>query len=72
MDRARALVAAALERRLDEVPPDGTIASVPGWDSLGHVRIVLALEAARGQPLKAEEIATLHSVAAVAAALADD
>lgn len=45
------LVADALARPLAEIPPDGSIHTIPAWDSLGHVRVLLALEAAIGRPL---------------------
>lgn len=65
MTDARALVAAAIERPLDQVPADGTIADVPGWDSLGHMRVILAVEAALGRPIAGDEIVGLASVEAI-------
>lgn len=64
------LVADALARPAAEVPPDGSIYSIPAWDSLGHVRVLLAIEAKIGRPLPSETIATLASVEDVAAILA--
>lgn len=65
MTAARRLVADALERPIDHVPANGTIETVPGWDSLGHVRIILSLEAQLGRPIGASEVVGLTSVEAI-------
>ena len=65
MTDARALVANAIERPIDHVPANGSIETVPGWDSLGHMRIILALEAELGRPIAAGEIVDLASVEAI-------
>jgi acyl carrier protein len=66
------LVADALDRPHGDIAPDGSIHTIPAWDSLGHVRILLALEEAIGQPLSSDTIATLAGVADIAAILADN
>ena len=70
MDEARQLVASALERAVEEVACDGALGEVAGWDSLGHMHIVLKLESALGRTLRPDEILSLTSVADVAALLA--
>ena len=65
MTDARTLVAEAIERPRDHVPANGTIETVEGWDSLGHMRIMLALEARLGRPMETEEILELASVEAI-------
>ena len=69
---ARALVALALGKAIDEVPPDGDIDSVSGWDSLGHTRLMLSLEARLGRTLMPEEIVRLRSVRAIVHVLGGD
>jgi acyl carrier protein len=56
------LIAQALERRPSEIPSDGTIETVPGWDSLGHVKILLLLETELERLLAPAEVATIRSV----------
>ncbi|MEX2129202.1 MAG: acyl carrier protein [Xanthobacteraceae bacterium] len=56
------LVARALDRSISDVPTNGTIETVPGWDSLGHVKVLLLLEAELGRLLMPAEIATIRSV----------
>lgn len=68
---ARRLVAEALAKPLDDIPPDGSIHTVPAWDSLGHVRVLLALEATIGRSLSSAEIATVTSVTDVTSVLID-
>jgi acyl carrier protein len=64
------LVAEALNRPEDDVAPEGSIHTIAAWDSLGHVRVLLAVESAIGRPLSSDTIATLVSVADIAAILA--
>lgn len=68
-DAARAIVAGALGLAPRDVGPAASPADLPGWDSLAHLRIVLAIEAARGRSMTGEEIAGLWDVGSVAAAL---
>ncbi|WP_378946700.1 acyl carrier protein [Mesorhizobium sp. ANAO-SY3R2] len=70
LDAARALVAGVLELPLEAVPLDGSVDTIPAWDSVTHVRILLAIEAETGHLLDSELIATLSSVSDVARALA--
>jgi acyl carrier protein len=70
IELARGFVARVLERPLDAVPADGTVDTIAAWDSMGHVRILLAIEEKTGRPLDSEIIASLRSVADVARALA--
>jgi acyl carrier protein len=62
---ARDLVAAALELPADEVPADSDVETLPAWDSLGHVRVILALEAALARTLTSGELAQVRSIADV-------
>ena len=70
-DVARDLIAQALARSPEDIAGDGTIHTIPAWDSLGHVRVVMAIESRIGRPLASEAIATVASVADVAAILAE-
>jgi acyl carrier protein len=65
--QARTLVAAAVERPLDAVPADGTVDTVPGWDSLAHVKILGAVEEALGRQLSSAEIAGIRGLPDIAA-----
>ena len=69
LDEARMIVARALERPFEDVTPDDTLDSAPGWDSLGHMRIVLGLEARLVRMLEAHEIVEIKSVSDIAALL---
>ena len=40
----RQLAADVLKRPIDEVPVAATRESVPGWDSMAHLNLVLAVE----------------------------
>jgi acyl carrier protein len=66
LDAARALVASALDRPIESIPFDGDIDTLPSWDSIGHVQIVLAIENELGRPLDTTALTRLRSVADVA------
>lgn len=70
VEEARRLVADALERPIEEIGSIGTLEDVPGWDSLGHMRIVLGLEDKLNRPLGAPEIVSIRSIADISALLA--
>jgi acyl carrier protein len=72
VEAACRLVADALNRPHGDIAPEGSIHTIPAWDSLGHVRVLLAVESAIGRPLSSDSIATLASVADIAAILADN
>ncbi|OYW52913.1 MAG: hypothetical protein B7Y80_19170 [Hyphomicrobium sp. 32-62-53] len=64
---ARALVADCLRLPLDCVPADGTIETIPGWDSLRHFEIIARVEKVTQRRLAPDEIVGLRSVRDVAA-----
>ena len=66
IELARSVIAAALEIPPEGVPADGTIETVPSWDSIGHVRIILAIETYRGERLPPEEMLRAIDVPSVA------
>ena len=63
--RAAAVVARALDIQA-AVSIDDDMASLGGWTSLAHVRLVLEIEAEAGRMLTPDEIASIDSVRAVA------
>ena len=64
------LVATALDRSLETVDETATVGHMQGWDSIGHMSIVLALEGQIGRMLRPDEIGRLKSIADIAAILA--
>lgn len=72
IERARRLVAAALDLPPDAVAADGTFETVAGWDSLAHVRIVLSLEETLGRVLAPVEVVDLIDVPAIAQLLSPE
>ena len=64
--RARMTISAALKCPLDAVGPDAGVETLPQWDSIGHINIVLEIEAELGRKLLSEEIAGISSVADIA------
>lgn len=69
VERARALLARALGLSPGSIPDHATVRDLEGWDSLGHLRIVAAIEAETGTILTAGQILGLASLADIAALL---
>lgn len=63
---ARKVIAAALKCPVDAIGPDAGVQSLPQWDSIGHVNIIIEIEGALHRRLTPEEIAGIGSVADVA------
>lgn len=65
-ERARAILAAALEVDRAAVSETTAIGTEDRWDSLAHLRVIEAVEAAIGRPLEPEAIVTIASFTDVA------
>lgn len=63
--RARVLLADALELEPDEIGEDASMETIGAWTSLGHMRLVLALEETLGRkldPVSIVDIASLKDI----------
>jgi acyl carrier protein len=67
--KARHVVATALGRPVESVEDTAAVGQPQGWDSLGHISIVLALEEEIGRLLRPDEIGQLKSVVDIATIL---
>lgn len=61
-DEARQLVARAASQPVTLVAADAVLEHLPGWDSLKHLQLVLALEARLGRPLAGDEVLSTRAV----------
>ena len=67
-DRARKILADALEMTADDVDGEASIETLDCWTSLAHMRLILALEEELGKeldPTAIVEIANINDVAAI-------
>ena len=65
---ARKLLAEALDVEVDEVAADASMQTLDAWTSLGHMRLMLALEETVGReldPVVIVEIVTVTDIAAI-------
>jgi acyl carrier protein len=62
---ARQLLAAALDCAPQALAPDSAIGTLPLWDSLAHIKVVLAVEERLGRSLSTDEILAITSLAAI-------
>lgn len=61
-DRVRRVLGAVFNRPVDQIPEDASIMTLPGWDSLGHAQLMLALEEEFSIELPTEVVIELQSV----------
>jgi acyl carrier protein len=67
---ARHLLATALDVSESDLPPNPRLGTIERWDSLAHMRILLALESHLGKPLAAEVAITIESLDDIARIIA--
>jgi acyl carrier protein len=69
LDRVRGIFSDIFQVPLDEIRPESSPDTIPNWDSLQHLNLVLALEQEFNMQFNPEEIEQLLSVELVAALL---
>ena len=69
LERARSVLAEALEVPVAEIADDATLFTMEDWDSLAHMRLVARLEVIVERPLDADAIVNLVALDDVAAIL---
>ena len=70
-DRVRQTIATVWNVPPDEIPDDADAMSLPGWDSLRHLELMLELEMSFGVRIPADEMPELTSIGAIEEALRD-
>ena len=61
-EKVRAVLAEALNVGLDEIYAETTFGDLPQWDSMGHMEVMIVLEANFGVDINADTISALVSV----------
>lgn len=70
VDAVRRVVAAALNLPPERIAADASAETVPEWDSVNHLSLIMALEQEFGVQFEVEEFAELVSLRAIMARLA--
>ncbi|MCH8839909.1 MAG: acyl carrier protein [Planctomycetes bacterium] len=70
LDDIRQTVAEVFFVDAQQVSGESSPESIPAWDSMGHLNLVLAMEQKFGMTFDSEEIPQLTSVQAIAEAVA--
>ena len=68
----QAAMASALGVRPDQVRRDSRREDFAGWDSMGHLNLVMELEAKFGRSLSLDEVMGLNSVADIVEVMTND
>ena len=72
IERARLLLATVLGLAVEAIGDDAGVTTVPAWDSLAHVRIVLRLEEDLGRALAPDEVLAMRDLNGIASILQTD
>jgi len=67
IDRVRSMLAEAFEVPVDEIPADLEFGGIKQWDSMGHMEVMLRLEAGFGIELDTDLISRLTSIPEIVA-----
>jgi acyl carrier protein len=70
-ERLRTIIAAELDLPEGSVPIDASAETLEQWDSLGHMKVIMAVEQELGVRFATAEIPGLASIDKLAAALAE-
>jgi len=62
VERVQATLVQALQAPDAEVGPDMAFGDIPQWDSMGHMEVMMSLEAEFGIEINADTIGALTSV----------
>ena len=68
---ARQLLASATETDPAEIADDAAIGGLAEWDSLAHMRLIMALEEHLGMPLPPDSVVAIESLADIVTVLQD-
>ena len=66
LTKAKDLLAGATQRQPGEIPDNASVSSFDGWDSLSHMRLIMAMEEKMGRELPPEAVVDIASLADVA------
>ena len=66
MIRARKILGEILNLPPESIPSDASIESLPQWDSLNQMRLVLRIEEYLGRPINHEEMLAIVNVSEIA------
>ena len=64
-EKVRAVLAEALNVGLDEISAETAFGDLPQWDSMGHMEVMIVLEANFGVDINTDTISTLVSVPSI-------
>jgi len=62
LERVRHVLAATFGLPAGRIPPDASTQTLPEWDSVGHVNLMMSLEQEFGLFLDVEDFARLTSI----------
>ncbi len=71
-NQIQALLIESLRVPPDQITPELAFGDLPQWDSMGHMEVMMALEAQFGVEINADTIAALTSIPAICSYLQEN
>lgn len=71
-NRIQALLVESLRATPDQITPELAFGDLPQWDSMGHMEVMMALEAQFGVEINADTIAALTSIPSICSYLQEN
>lgn len=63
--KAKELLAAALQIEISELSDDAAIGVTDRWDSLAHMRLIMAIEEHLGKPVDTDAMVAIENIAGI-------
>jgi acyl carrier protein len=65
MDAIKQVIASTFQIPIDSISPDSSSQSIPQWDSVGHINLVMGLEKQFGVKFNMNEILEMRDVSTI-------
>ena len=65
MNNAKKIVSEVFNLNIDDISDASGIGELPGWDSLGHMRLILHIEKIISRSIRTEEILSIVNIESI-------
>ncbi|MBH11236.1 MAG: hypothetical protein CMG74_12970 [Candidatus Marinimicrobia bacterium] len=65
MNKAKKIVSEVFNLNIDDISDTSSIGQLPGWDSLGHMRLILKIEKIISRSIRTEEILSIVNIESI-------
>tara|TARA_Y100000590_G_scaffold292814_1_gene329704 strand:+ start:20727 stop:20951 length:225 start_codon:yes stop_codon:yes gene_type:complete len=65
LNKAKKIVSEVFNLNIDDISDTSSIGQLPGWDSLGHMRLILKIEKIISRSIRTEEILSIVNIESI-------